>query len=192
MTHCERLSDRMPGVALGRSDWSEGEREHLEACADCRAEWELVSLTGRLGAGAVPSLDPQTMSAAVLARVASHRAAAGARRRGWLVAALAAAAVVIVVLRIPRPADHPSAGASGVAVTAPGPSAPLPAPAPTVANAGSEILPLPELDDLQASELESILGSLDDPSSATPSLDGSGLDDFDDHELERVLDAWEG
>jgi hypothetical protein len=197
MTQCERLSDRMPDVALGRSDWTPEEREHLEACADCQAEWALVRLTGRLGAGLVPPSDPEAVSAAVLRRLASYRAGSS-RRRAWLAAGLAAAAAVIIVVRIPRAADRSNPPIPGVAVNPPGrpssatPPAPSTLPAPAVANADAKVLPLPELDDLQASELESILGSLDDPSSAAPSLDGSGLDEFDDHELEQVLEAWEG
>ena len=42
MSYCERLSDRMPDVALLRAAWSAEEAAHLASCADCRAEWDLV------------------------------------------------------------------------------------------------------------------------------------------------------
>ena len=49
MTVCEQLSDRMPAVAHGQAGWSAEEQAHLAGCADCRAEWDLVSAASRLG-----------------------------------------------------------------------------------------------------------------------------------------------
>ena len=37
MTVCTHLSDRMPGVALGRSHWTPEDERHLSGCPDCRA-----------------------------------------------------------------------------------------------------------------------------------------------------------
>jgi hypothetical protein len=174
MTQCERLSDRIPEVVLGRSLWSVEERAHFDACPDCQAEWELVQSTARLGASLAPRSSPEVMAAAVLDRLAGERAATGARRRRWLALGLAAAAVTIIAVRIPRPTSVAPMTGSPAAVT------------------GRQVVPLPELDDLPDSELESILQSLDESSAISPSLDGSGFDDLDDHELERVLGTWEG
>lgn len=171
MTQCERLSDRMPDVALGRAAWASGEQAHLDACDDCRTEWALVQATAHLGESLPRARDPEVVTAAVLARVAGERAAARTRRRAWMAAGLAAAAAVIIVVRIPR--------------TIPAPTAPAVAIAP-------QSVALPELYDLPDAELESILGSLDEPADASPALDEPGLDDLDEHELERALGEWEG
>ncbi len=191
MTPC--LSDRMPEVALGRSEWNTDEREHLDGCADCLAEWELVQAASRLGSPRPYAGNPEAITAAVLGRLARERVSAQARRRTWLVTGLAAAAVTIIAVRIPRPPAGTSATTPAVS-TVPSPSAdtsprpgrsPLPAPI-------SPALPLPELDDLPASTLESILGALDESDGVSAQPDESGLDDFDDHELDRALSAWEG
>lgn len=178
MSQCERLSDRMPEVALGRSVWSAVERQHLDDCDDCRSEWRLVEMAARLGASRPRSASAEAISASVLDRLAVERASVSAWRRRWLAAALAAAAIAIIAVRVPR--SEP-----------PGPESSAPIPVP-VASTSGQALPLPELEDLPASELESILGVLDDSSGVSRSLDDSGLDDLDNHELERALSAWEG
>ena len=82
MSDCERLSDRMPDVALQRAAWSAEEAAHLASCADCRAEWDLVLAARRLEASA-PSVDPATIAAAVQHRLASERMADRRSRWGW-------------------------------------------------------------------------------------------------------------
>jgi hypothetical protein len=181
MTHCERLSDRMPDVAHGRSAWSPEEENHLTTCADCRSEWELVRTASHLGDSLPPFRSPETVSAALLGRLAAERARVRARQRNWLVAGLAAAAVTIIALRIPRP--------EGVV---PSVSAPAPGRGPGPEVAAPQVVPLPELDDLPSAELEAILGSLDEPGATSAASEGAALEDFDDHELEQVLGAWEG
>ncbi len=193
MTRCERISDRMPSVALGRSDWSADDRSHLDDCADCRAEWELVVATARLGASLRPLPGPEIMTAKVLGRLAGERAAGRTRRRTWLAVGLAAAAVAIIVVRIPRtPSVTPGPGQPGPPPVATRPTVPAPTAAPPPVATARQVVPLPELDDLPDAELESILGSLDESSGMSPSLDGADFDHLDDHELERVLGAWEG
>jgi len=93
MSDCERLSDRMPEVALLRAAWSAEEAAHLASCADCRAEWDLVLAAHRLEASA-PSVDPATMAAAVQHRLASERMADRRGRWGWALGGLAAAAEI--------------------------------------------------------------------------------------------------
>ena len=175
----------MPNVALGRAAWTSDEQAHLDACDDCRTEWALVRTAAHLGESLPRGRDPEVLTAAVLGRVTRERSAARARRRIWLAAGLAAAAVAIIAVRIPRP----PAGAAPVA-TVPTPAAPS-ATTPTIATTRQAVA-LPELDDLPDAELESILGSLDESSGVSPALDGSGFDNLDDHELERVLGAGGG
>ncbi|HEY8259565.1 MAG TPA: hypothetical protein VIG08_18060 [Gemmatimonadales bacterium] len=171
MTECERLSDRTPDIALGRSTWSAEEQAHLDACLDCRAEYDLVVMTNRLGAGVPRLSSPDIMTAALLGRLAAERATR-ARRRKWVAVGLAAAAVAILAVWMPR-------SPSGVATpTLPGPETPV-------------AVLLPELEGLPDDELNSILGSLDESSASSP-FDSTGLDQADDHELEQVLEAWEG
>jgi hypothetical protein len=196
MTQCERLSDRIPDVALGRSVWTAEEQAHLESCADCRAEWDLVVAAGRLGAGLPPLSNPEVMTAVLAGRLAGERAAVK-RRRSWLAVGLAAAAVTIIAVRIPRspsglPGSTLPAPTSPVAAVQSGPAQmPNPAAPGPASVASTPAIQLPELDGLPDAELESILGSLDE-SFAVPALDGTGLDQPDDHQLEQALEAWEG
>ena len=54
-------------------------------------------------------------------------------------------------------------------------------------------IPLPELESLQAAELDSVLQALDEPNNLRdPAAGEPELDDLDSDELERVLDTWEG
>ena len=182
MTECGRLSDRLPDVALGRAGWTAAEQAHLDTCDDCRAEWELVRGAAHLGEGLPRAHDPEALTAAVLGRVAGERTAARTRRRTWLAAGLAAAAVAIIVVRTTR-------APIGVAVPVPAEPAVT---APSVVATAPQAVALPELDDLPDAELESILGSLDGPSGASPAADDPGFDDLEEHELEGVLQAWEG
>ena len=108
-----------------------------------------------------------------------------------MAAGLAAAAAIVITVRISRtPSNVPAPGTSVPVATAP--STPAPAPAPPVVATEQQSVSLPELDGLPDGELQAILGSLDESNTFTPALDGSGLDDMDDHELEDVLGAWEG
>ncbi|MGH7497809.1 MAG: hypothetical protein ACREL3_03045, partial [Gemmatimonadales bacterium] len=161
------------------------EQHHLDTCVDCRSEWRLVAMASALGASLASARSPETTAATVLGRLAGERTAARARRRSWMVTGLAAAAVAIIAVRMPR---HPV-----IVPVVSTPVSPAPAPAPVPVVGGEEqTVPIPELDGLPASELESILGALDESPGASSSIDAPTFDDFDDHELERVLGAWEG
>ena len=72
MSDCERLSDRMPEVAMQQAAWTAEEAAHLASCADCRAEWDLVLAARRLESSA-PSVDPTAVAAAVQRRLATDR-----------------------------------------------------------------------------------------------------------------------
>jgi hypothetical protein len=176
MTDCERLSDRMPEVALGRESWSPEDEAHLAACADCRAEWEVVRTASRLewpGLGVAPS----AIADSALGRVRADRARSH-RRRTWAVIALTAAAAAVLAVWTGRRSE-----------TARGPES---RPVENVAAAPRLQLPIPELDDLDGPELDSLLQRMDAPVTGTSTLDSPSLGDLDDHELERVLSAWEG
>jgi hypothetical protein len=197
MIRCDAVSDRMPTVALGRSAWNADEQHHLDTCQDCLAEWRVVQATSRLGGTLPPLRSAEVMTAAVLGRIAGERSGVRARRRNWLAVGLAAAAAVLIVIRIPRSPTtvpvqtFPPPGPVASTPRAPTTGAPVPAP-PSVVATGTQTVSLPELDDLPDAELQAILGSLDESATVSPTMDESGLDNPDDHELEDVLGAWEG
>jgi anti-sigma factor RsiW len=177
MTTCTQLSDRMPDVALGRTRWTEAEEGHLAACDDCRAEWELVRATSRLGSTLAPP-DPAKVSARLLERLARERDLTRTRARRWTAAGLAAAAAVALAVWTGRQESRDR-----------GAPAPPIATAPVVAR---HELTLLELDDLPEEALDSLLQVLDEPLARAdayqlPALGGSG-----DRELERALTGLEG
>jgi hypothetical protein len=157
----------MIAVFGGTEPWTDEEARHLATCADCRAEWRLVQHGARLGS-AVPAPLVDRVIDGVRARLASAAAAerravqpirAWRRSRRWIIG-LAAAAVLILAVRF-------TASRSSDAVE------------PTAI--------LTELEELTATELETVLGDLE---TAGPADDGR-LGDLDADELERVLQAWE-
>jgi hypothetical protein len=155
----------MPDVAHGRARWTAEEASHLAACADCRAEWDLVTAAVRLGARA-PGNDPEATTAAVLRRVSEDRRSRG-RRRFWgigLAAAAALAGVVWTGLRPDRAAP-------------PGPQAEI---------------ALPEVEPIESGELDSLIMELDVPQLGASAFDEPSLDDLDTNELEQVLRTLEG
>ena len=171
MSDCERLSDRMPDVALLRAAGSAEEAAHLASCADCRAEWDLVLAARRLEASA-PSVDPATIAAAVQHRLASERMADRRSRWGWaLGGTAAAAALALVVARGPESRQ---------------------AAAPAVAVAADPLVPLPELEGLDTAQLDTLLQALDGPLAGTSAHDSTTADDDVDAELEQILATWEG
>lgn len=173
MTLCEQLSERMPAVAHGAAAWTAEEQAHLRDCAECRAEWDLVSTASRLGLDVARGLDAHHVAQRVLGRLRAARARR-VRRIGWATGGLAAAAALALVVWSGRPGGHgagPVAGASAAAV----------------------VFPLPELDSLAAPELQAVLDSLDGSlGSTTQGVDTGDLDDLDAQELQHVLDGMEG
>jgi hypothetical protein len=173
MSDCERLSDRMPAVALGQAGWTADEIRHLSECESCRREWELVQLASRLGEGAGLSLDPAATAAAVLRRLEREQEGR-LRRRAWSFVGLAAAAAVAAAIW--------TGGLQG------GPSKVQPV---GTEVAGLPSIPLPELESLDPAELDSVLQMMDEPSVSGSTADDP-LGDLNDDELESVLDSWEG
>lgn len=171
MTHCERLSDRMPEVALQRAAWSAEEAAHLADCAECRAEWGLVQAARHLG-GQAPDVDPVAIAAAVRQRLAAERSAGRRRRWIWTVAGSAAAAAAVALAVIGAP-DRPNGETRTVAQAEP-------------------LVPLPELEELEASQLDTLLQALDEPFAGASTLESSTLGDGAEAEVERILATWEG
>ena len=170
-TDCERLSDRMPEVAMQRAAWTAEESAHLASCADCRGEWELVLAAKRLEARA-PAVDAAGIAAAVQRRLATERAT---RRRGrWIWAAGSAAA----------------AAAIAFALTSGG--GPRREPAAAVAIEIEPLVPLPELDGLETAQLDTLLRAINTAPAGTSGSESTTLGDEVDAELEQILATWEG
>ncbi|MDQ3137750.1 MAG: hypothetical protein M3Q93_09195 [Gemmatimonadota bacterium] len=202
MTVCARLSDRMPDVALGRSGWTVDEAAHLDACADCLAEWNILSTAARLGASLVVSPDPAIMAARIIERVVIERSRERARTRGWAGAGIAAAAAAVALAVWTGQGDRPSsvpAPTEPPAVSSPVAAAPGPARRPTDSSLAQARpnpqerweLPMPELDSLSVEELDSMLRALDEPL-AQADVETVGSDEAGDDELESVLAGLEG
>jgi hypothetical protein len=208
MTTCTQLSDRMPDVGHGTSRWTETEEHHLAACTDCRAEWELVTAASRLGAALRSQADPALLTTVLLERLARERQRTRMRARLWTVVGLAAAAAVILAVwtgartgagpdgTAPRVATAPVVPARPEAPPAPGDSVPPVTRVPALATAPTGTpraeLPLPELDDLPAEALDSMLQALDEPGARADAYELPALADPGDRELERVLTGLEG
>jgi predicted anti-sigma-YlaC factor YlaD len=172
MNDCERLSDRIPEVALHGGEWSAEEASHLATCAECRAEWELALAARDLEARAPTISDPAAVADAVLGRLAADRIRTARARRVWSFAGLAAAAAIVVAVLTGRePATQ-----GGVRVTA---------------EVGA-LVPLPELEGLETAQLDTLLRSLDRPVAGGSALDASTLGEYEDGELEQVFATWEG
>jgi hypothetical protein len=172
MNDCERLSDRMPEVALHRGVWTAEEAAHLATCAECRAEWELIQAARDLDARAPTIADPSALAADVLSRLAAERAKLVRARRAWSFAGLAAAAAIAVAVLAGRQVE-----------TTQGPQ---------VVAEGEPLVPLPELDGLETAQLDTLLQSLDRPVAGGSTLDASTLGEYEDGELEQVFATWEG
>ena len=172
MSDCERLSDRMPEVAMRRAAWSADEAAHLASCPDCRAEWDLVLAARRLEASA-PGVDPTAIAATLQHRLATEHKAGRRNRWGWALggAAAAAAAITLAV-----------AGGRETRQQA----------APAVAVEAEPLVPLPELEGLETAQLDTLLQALDGRRAGTSTLDSTTMDGDVDVELEQLLATWEG
>jgi hypothetical protein len=172
MTDCERLSDRMPVVAMQRAAWTAEEAAHLAGCADCRDEWELVQAVKRLEAEA-PAVDADAIAAAVQGRLATQRATGRRSRWIWAVGSAAAAAAAIAFGVTSR--DEPRREAT-----------------PAVAIETEPLVPLPELDGLETAQLDTLLQAIDAAPAGSSSVESTTLGDEVDAELEQILATWEG
>lgn len=175
---CEALSDRMPSIAKGLTEWDAEEAAHLATCGDCQAEWALIAPLARAAAAHVaPAIDLDKVATQVTARLEGRgRVLDFPARSRWMrpLAGLAAAAAVILSFTFLRP-DLPTRDqALGV-----------PTRAPTA---------IPELDALLEAELEVVLASLTPDEAEEGVLSGGGiprLGDLTDAELELLLEPTE-
>jgi hypothetical protein len=150
MSGCQRLSDRMPAVALGRTEWTPNEVQHLRGCPSCQEEWQVVQQSSRLGREIGLGLANAASSEALLRRLARDRVKRG-RKRTWSIAGLAAAATVALAVWTGSPGTRQAHQTSTVVAGLP--------------------MALPELDGLQPAELDSVLQTMDEPAPADSTLD---------------------
>jgi anti-sigma factor RsiW len=196
MSVCTQLSDRMPDVALGRARWTTRDEQHLAACVDCHAEFELVDAAARLGAAGATAPDPVTTAARVLQRLRVDRTRRQSHRRVWAAAGLAAAAAAVLVLWTARapggPLGLPGGTPSRVA-TSPTAHVPL-RQSSSIRTVGTSTpdFPLPELDSLSADALDSVLRLLDEPLARAAAWEMPDLGDPGDQELEQAFTGKEG
>ena len=152
-------------------------REHIESCADCRAEVELLREV-RAAALLAPRIDVDRISAALPAYspIRSIPARTGSRRT-W---ALAAAAVIVAIGGWAISTRQVTSDAPGVAVATPAPTIETSAPPTTPAPATVATVPAQKA---AASSKEVELASL--------SLVGS-TQDLTDEDLESLVAALDG
>jgi hypothetical protein len=168
MIECEPMQDRMPEVVHGRAAWTETEIAHLAQCADCALEWRIVRAGMRLeeNTDVVAERVAQTVSRRLREHEGSGRIVGQLRWRGATIGLLAAAAsVALVVGVVYRDRSRP----------------------PAVSDTVVAVALLPELQELDEGQLESVLRSLG-PSAgdATPGV-LPHLEDLTDSELEQLL-----
>ncbi len=167
MSDCERLSDRMPDVALRRAAWSAEEAAHLASCADCRGR---VGPGARCASGSARSAphawirppSPPPFSTAWRARIAGRRRSLAGLGAGGVAAR--------------RP---PSRSVIWAGVASRSGSPPLPSAEPLV--------PLPELEGLETAQLDTLLQTLD--GSACRRLAAAMTPALDDLDTETRADA---
>ena len=174
MSMCEAVSDRMPAVASGRSEWTAEEQAHLASCSGCAAEWTLVQAASRMGRDL--AVDAATITPVVLKQVRAARMEEGRRR--WMrqavaVGSLAVAAVLLVVLMPEQREEDPYLPSMGVVVVEPAD------------------LQLAELDDAAPAELEMVLAEFEGPAVRVTSLDGPDVEELDQSQVEQALRSWE-
>jgi hypothetical protein len=166
----------MIAVLHGQGDWDPAERRHLAECADCGAEWKVVSAAHAAGDRHRTPVNVEAIVGQLHRRLASGEAApresmGGGRWVGRAVrwgALLAAAVLLMVWLGIRRapPSRQPPAVAA----------------APFV---------LHELDSLTPGELQRVLETV---GSAVPTVGGAEplMGELSTEELETILHSLEG
>ena len=167
MTGCDAMRERMPEVVHGRAEWAGSEAAHLASCADCELEWRIVRAGADLAADTAIRAEPLAELVAQRLRESGSSGSVISRLpwRGGLIGLLAAAASVVLFVGIARHDRRrlPAAGDSVAAVI------------------------LPELQGLDAGQLESVLRSMGPTAGdATPGV-LPHLEDLTDSELEQLL-----
>jgi anti-sigma factor RsiW len=170
MINCESMTDRMPVVAHGRAEWTREEEAHLAECQACAAEWRLIATARRLGDSAAGRLTPDSVGRAVVGQLTRERRHRLWRRAG-VVGSLAAAALVVLLVWGTAHRGI-TGGTTGVV-------------------AGLQ-LPLAELEGLDEGELTAVLEGMEAPLGGGASPEAPALGDLQNSELERVLRSLEG
>ena len=157
------LSERMAAVLSGRSNWTAAEADHLEACAECRDEWELLAGAQALGRAA-PRVDVAAIAGAAVARAsAARRRDRWTRRSPWMALAAAAAIALVVLPRGGAPVADPSAEVA-----------------------------IAELDGLGAADLQLVLEAVEAGLPGTAAAEDDEAAEADAAALEAVLSGLEG
>jgi hypothetical protein len=128
-----------------------------------------VQAARRLGDTTARGIDPERLGRVVVRRIKTRRRW---RQAGWIGLLAAAAAVVLLVWGGPRARERETASAE--------------------ASAAGFHLPLAELDSLDAGQLQSVLDGLDAPIGSDARPETPALGDLESSELERVLRSLEG
>ena len=166
---CQELSDKMPGVARGKVSWTQEEARHLASCADCRAEWEVVTAGATVANGV--KVDAEAVAERVLLRLRTEPVVKRFARSRWIAGIAAVAAAVLLISKVVTTAPLP-----------PGPAAP-----PSALGA----VDVPGLTTLGEDGLAEVLESMAPQWTDTPTIDTPSLDDLDPRELEQVQRLWE-
>jgi len=170
MSECTWLSDRMPALPANQAEWSLEDQRHLNGCESCRREWELVRATRRLGER-LPAFDPVSTASALRLRLQQAGPGRARRIRAWIFAGMAAAAAVTAVLwrdDQPEPLLRSEPVATGFRI------------------------PLPELDELQPAELDTVLRTMDQAPAPGATSETAAPADTGNGDLDIVLESWEG
>jgi hypothetical protein len=172
---CEALSDRMPAVARGETNWDPDEAAHFEICADCQLEWRLVAPLAA-AARPAPVMDVERIALGVRAAVRpAPMVVSLASRRRWVRGAIGLAAAAGIALAVYLP--NRSASPSDVALV------------PTRA-----VTTIPELDALLEDELKMVLAAVQEEAPAPVLAPGPlpRLDELTETELQQLLTTVEG
>ncbi len=174
MSMCEAVSDRMPAVASGRSEWTAEERAHLASLQRLRGGVEAGGRRRRRWGGDV-TVDAAALTPLVLERVR----AAKVERRGsrW-------------VRRVGGGGWSRDRGDAAADAGAGAEQRCRQVPPAGVMAEPAE-LQLAELDDAAPAELEMVLVEFDEPAVPASSLDGPDLEGLDMSQVERALRSWE-
>jgi hypothetical protein len=124
-------------------------------------------------------MEPASIAAGALQRVALDQQRV--RQRRWSFAGLAAAATIALAVWFGRGQPGQTNPAPRIIPVATAP-----------ARGAQAAIPLPELDQLQEPDLDSLLETISPPLTSGSTLEDPGMGDLNDHELEEVLATWEG
>lgn len=164
-------SDRLHSMAHGLARGSAEEAAHLERCAECRLEWEMVRTARMLGASAARRVDVARVAAVVGRRLVTEPASPSRitpRAGRWIMVGFAAAAAIALFALVPRDT-----------------------PAPAVVAPVGRISVLNELDELTPDQLEVVLETLSPAADEALHVEAAPIGDLSEKDLERMLRAME-